>query len=226
MLGAIILPGAEHCVPRHYQLLVRVLRKIVLRVLLDDFLVFRDDFLQCLSVELGIELGLLFFFLAVEDFFERMLLDIEHHTSEHLNQTAIRIVSKPRIVAQLRQRFHTLIVETKVENGVHHAGHGKLCARTHADEQRVFALAELLALQLFELAQRDIHLSVHGVRDAPHPHVLATSFSLNGESRRHGQARVGHLSKTRTLTAENVLHLAIAIGLAAAEGVHKFSFRL
>ncbi len=39
VLGALVLPGAEHRVPRHYQLLVGILREVALGVLLDDFLI-------------------------------------------------------------------------------------------------------------------------------------------------------------------------------------------
>ena len=75
VLGAIVLPGAEHGIARHDQLLVRVLREVLLGVLLDDLLVFGDDFLQRLGVEIGIELGFLLLLLAIEHFFEGVLRD-------------------------------------------------------------------------------------------------------------------------------------------------------
>ena len=73
VLGAIVLPGAEHGIARHDQLFVRVLRKVALGVLLDDLLVFLDHFLQRLGVEVGIELGFLLLLLGVEHFIESVL---------------------------------------------------------------------------------------------------------------------------------------------------------
>ena len=52
------------------------------------------------------------------------------------------------------------------------------------------------------------------------PHVLAASLSLDREPRRHRQPGIGHLGQARTLAAEIILHLAVAIGFAAAERVN------
>jgi hypothetical protein len=52
------------------------------------------------------------------------------------------------------------------------------------------------------------------------PHVLATSFCLDREARRNGQSRIRHLRQAGALAAEVVLHLAVTIGLAAAEKVN------
>jgi hypothetical protein len=70
-------------------------------------------------------------------------------------------------------------------------------------------------LQLFE---GGIHLFVHVLANVA-THVLAAGFGLNGESRRHGKPSVGHLGKPGTFTAQGVLHLAIAFGFTAAEGI-------
>ena len=51
------------------------------------------------------------------------------------------------------------------------------------------------------------------------PHVFAAGFGLDGEARRHRQAGIGHLGQAGAFAAEFVLHLAVAIGLAAAEEI-------
>jgi hypothetical protein len=162
----------------------------------------------------------LLFLLGVEDFFKHRFLDVEHDVAEHLNQAAIGVVGEARIVGALGQRLDALIVQAEVEDGVHHAGHGKLRARAHADQQRVLALAELLALQSFELGQRFFHLAVDFFRHRAVAHVFAAGLGLDGEARRHGEAGVGHLGEAGAFAAENVFHLAVAVGLAAAEEVH------
>jgi hypothetical protein len=146
VFGAVVLPRTKYCVARHDQLIVSILREVMLGVLLDDFLVFRNHFFQRLSVKVGIELGFFLFLLGIEDFVERCLRNLQHDVAKHLNQTTVRIVRKPRVVATFRKPLDALIVQAEVENRIHHAGHGKL--RTGADtyQQRVLALSELLAL--------------------------------------------------------------------------------
>ena len=68
--------------------------------------------------------------------------------------------------------------------------------------------------------ERLFHLAIHFLRNAAVPHVFAAGFGLNGEARRHGQSGVGHFGKASAFAAEVVLHLAVAIGFAAAEEVN------
>ena len=112
-LGALVLPGTEYRVARHHQLLVRILREIAFGMFLDYLLVFRDDFLQRLGIEVSIERGFFLFLLGVEDFFEFFFLNLQHHVAEHLDQAAVGIVGKARVVAALGQRLHALIVQAR-----------------------------------------------------------------------------------------------------------------
>ena len=219
VLGAVILPGAEDGVAGHHELIIRILRKINLGVLLDDLFVLGDDFLQGLGIEVGVKLGFLLLLLVVEDLFEVRLLDIENYVAEHLDEAAVGIVGEARVLGALGESLDALIVEAEVEDRIHHAGHGELCAGTDGDEQGIGTGAELLALQGFKLLEGGVHLLVHVFTDLA-AHVLATGFGLNGESRRNRETSVGHLSKTGALATEGVLHLAVAFGLAAAEGIN------
>ena len=47
------------------------------------------------------------------------------------------------------QTFNSLVVQTEVQDGVHHAGHGSASAGTNGHQQRVLWIAELLADDLF-----------------------------------------------------------------------------
>src|SRR6516225_1967599 len=80
--GAIVEPGAEDRVARHFKLLVGILWEVALGVLLHDLLVFGDDFLQGFGVEIGVELSFLLVLLSVENLFKSVLGNIEHHRTE------------------------------------------------------------------------------------------------------------------------------------------------
>ncbi len=186
-------------------------------MLLDYLLVFLDHFLQRLGVEAGIKLGFLLLFLGVEYFVEGRLGDIQDYVAEHLDEAAIGIGGKARIVAALGQGLDALIVEAEIQDGIHHAGHGEFGARAHADQQRILAFAELLALQFFQFLERRIHLALDFGGHAIAAHVFPTSFGLNGEAGRHGQAGIGHLSQASAFAAKVVFHLAVAVSFAAAK---------
>ena len=70
VLGALVLPGAEDGVASHHELLMRVLRKIALRVLFDNFFVFLNHLFQSLRIEIGIELGFSLLLLGIKHFIE------------------------------------------------------------------------------------------------------------------------------------------------------------
>ena len=154
---------------------------------------------------------------------ELLLGDIENHVAEHLDEAAIGIIGKTRIIAEFGQGFDGLIVEAEVEDGIHHAGHGELGAGADGDEEGIVARAELLALQLFKLLEGGVHLGIDLWTDGA-AHVLATGLGLDGESGRDGQAGVGHLGQACALAAQYILHFAVSVGLSAAEEITIFDW--
>ena len=144
VIGAGVEPGAEHGVARHGKLLDGFLRKRLAGLLLHQLLVVGDDGLQIVGGQVGIELGLHLFLAAVEDVVEIVLVDFQHHVAEHLDEAAVAVVGEARIAALALQRLHGLVVQAQVQDGVHHARHGKLGARPHADQQRIVGVAQLL----------------------------------------------------------------------------------
>ena len=200
------------------ELLQRILREVLAGLFLHQLLVLGDDLLERVGLELVVELHLLGGLHAVEDVLELLLGNVENHVAEHLDEAAIGVVSKAGIIAALGQSFHGLIVEAQVQNRVHHAGHRELCAGADRNQQRIFAHAQLLPLQLLELGERREHLFVDLGADLA-AHVFAAGLGLDGESGRNRQAGVGHLGQASALAAQHVLHLAVAVGLAAAKEI-------
>jgi hypothetical protein len=67
-----------------------------------------------------------------------------------LDQAAVGVVSKARIIGKFRQTLNRFIVEADVEHGVHHARHGELGAGTAGNQQGIFGIAKSLAAGSFD----------------------------------------------------------------------------
>src|SRR5262249_23310477 len=105
-------------------------------------------------------------------------------------------------------------------------GHGELCAGTDADQQRVLARAELLALQLLQARERRQSLAFDGCRHLAGLHVFAAGGGLDSKSRRHRQPGIGHFRPAGALTSQLVLHLSVAFSMTPAEEENVLGFTL
>ena len=217
-------PGAEHGVARHGQLLARVLRKRLAGLLLHQLLVVVDDGLQIFGGQVGIELGLHLLLALVEDVIELVHVDVERHFAEHLDEAAIAVVGEARIAALLGQALDGLVVQAEVEDGVHHAGHGELGAGAHADaaadRRRRPASCPSSASSLASACAISSSISFGTLILVLE--IDVADFGGDGEAGRHGHARAAHLGQAGAFAAENVFHLSVAVGGAAAKCVNVF----
>ena len=62
---------------------------------------------------------------VAEDVYKRQLHD---NVGVHLDEAAVGVVCKAGIVGLLGESDDDLVVQAKVQDGVHHAGHGSACA--------------------------------------------------------------------------------------------------
>jgi hypothetical protein len=131
-------------------LLDRVLREIFAGVLLVDRLVRFAQFLQAFGRDVGVFGDLVLLLDLVERVFERVVIHAHHDVAEHVDQAAIGVVSETLVLGRLGQPFGGGVVQTQVQNRVHHARHADRGTRADRDQQRVFVVAELLAEFLFE----------------------------------------------------------------------------
>ena len=149
---------------------------------------------------------------------ELLAVDVEHYVGVHLDEAAVRVQGEPLVV--LGQALHRLVVEAEVEDGVHHPRHRGARAGADGDQQRLAGVAELAADGLLHAGQILGHrrFQLRGVRLAVRVKVRA-DLGGDGESRRDGDADVGHLGQARAFAAEDVLHRRVAFGVAFAEVV-------
>ena len=68
----------------------------------------------------------MFFFLCIEDRIEFSLCDFHYNVTKHLDESSVAVICETRIFCQCSQSFYRLIVQTQVQDGVHHTRHGDL----------------------------------------------------------------------------------------------------
>ena len=135
-------------------------------------------------------------FARVKNVIELPHVDVKCHFAEHLDKAAVTIVGEARVAADLGQAFHSLIVQAKVENGVHHARHGELRTGAHAEKQRIGWIAQLLVDLRFQIRDRlrDLLFDLFGDRVLVLEIDIA-DFGRNSESRGDRDAGLAHLGQ-------------------------------
>lgn len=174
----------------------------------EDLLEGNDEVLEVIGVELGVELHAALGLLGVDGILEELAIDAHDDVGEHLDEAAVGVVAKAGVAGLLDETLDGVVIEAKVKDGVHHAGHGEGGARANGDEQRVVLVAELLAHALLKVLAVDVDL----VENAVGPNVTSgrvsdAGLAGNGESRRNGKADVGHLRQVGALAAGDPLRL-------------------
>ena len=225
--GALVHPGIEHGADRAPELLLGIVGEILPGLALDGGLELGDEFLEVLRVEIDVELHAARMLLRLEDFLEgvdvglRLRLEIQHDVAVHLHETAVGIVCETLVARALDQSLHRGVVEAEVEDGVHHARHGRARARADGKKEGILRVAELRLHLAFDFPQRIHHLLLqHGRIGLLVVVVIGAHFGRDGESRGNGETDVDHFGEVGALAAEQVLHVGLAFGFLSAEEVH------
>ncbi|MPM41772.1 hypothetical protein SDC9_88431 [bioreactor metagenome] len=90
---------------------------------LNNNLEFFDHAFQVFSGHIGIGLVAFILFETIENFFECFIGKTENNGAEHLDQASVGIENEALIVGQFDHTLGSGIVQTNVEDGVHHARH-------------------------------------------------------------------------------------------------------
>ena len=80
---------------------------------------------------------------------EQRAIDIEHDAAVHRDEAAIAVVREAFVVRDLGETLDAVVVETKVEDSVHHPGHRELGTRAHRNQQRIACVAQPATHRLF-----------------------------------------------------------------------------
>ena len=123
----------------------------------DGFFEEFNEAFEVVGVEFVVELHAFFLFHFLYDFFEGVDfffacgLEFQHDVAVHLHEAAVAVVGEAGVTRFACQAFYHFVVEAEVEDGVHHTGHRGAGTATHAHEQGIGGIAELLVGELFDV---------------------------------------------------------------------------
>ena len=223
---AVVHPRAEDGADGAHQLIPRRGREVLADALLHQRLEAAHELLQVFDRELRV-LDVLVIPLVLQlldDHLERLvvlvgaLLHAEDDVAVHLDEAAVAVPREAGVAGLGGQRLDRLVVETEVEDRVHHAGHRVAGAGADRYQQWVLEIAKLLAGLLLDSGDAGLHLApeLGRIRALVGVEVRA-DLGRDREAGRHRQADAAHLAEVRALAAEQRLHRSIAIRLAAEE---------
>ena len=218
-----VVPGTEYGLYSLNQLLFCVCREVLADLLVVKHLVLLYKILQILCVQIYIVLNSLLSFLLVDELLKEALRNFHNYIREHLDESSVAVPCPARISGLFGHCLNNLLIQTQVQDGVHHTRHRCASSGTNGYKQRILDIAELLAGDLFHLAHVLSDLSKDLVIDLTAVLiVLGTSFCSNGKSLRNRKSQICHLSKVSAFTTEQLTHVFIAF----AEQVDPFSSHL
>ena len=210
--GTVGVPRVEDRPDCQVELLTRVLRKISTGMDSDDRLVRRHQRLQRSHGELLILVHSLGQQLLPQSLGEVLRVNPQHGGAKHLQQPAIGVPSEARVCRHRRQALHGVIIETDVEDRLHHAGHGELRAGSDCKQQRVFGLTERLAHCGFTGGEVSADLLIETRGEVTSGEVLRARLGGQDEAWRHRKTQTNHLGKVGTLASEKILLIFVALG--------------
>ena len=89
------------------------------------------------GIQFSIEIIAIIFLDDFQRIFKRTVIKAEYHIGIHLDETAIAIPRKAFITRYAGKRLHRIIIQTKIEDGIHHPRHRNTRARADRDEQGI-----------------------------------------------------------------------------------------
>ena len=198
-----VVPAAENGFDGADQLNLGILREVLALFLQIERFVTFDQFFQVVCGQFGVEFDALSFFDFVDDLFKEVFTDADNDVGVHLNESAIAVVSETGIVGQFGKAFDRHVVQTEVEDGVHHTGHRSSCAAADGNEEGVLAVAEFFAGFRLEFGEFGKDLVDHFLRNLfAVGIVFGAGLGRDGEPLGNRHPEFGHFGKVCAFTAK------------------------
>ncbi len=212
-IGAGVIPGAEHSLDGLHELDFGVRGKVGTHTLFIIGLELAHQLLEVFGAQLGIQLNPPVLLHDTQQLLELVLGQFHDHVGEHLDEASVGIVHKAGIAGQSGEALGNLVIDAKVQNRVHHARHGGSGTGAYGHQQGIGGVAQLLAGDLFQLAQIGLDLLLNLRGDGASILIITgAGLGSDGEALGDRHAQIGHLSQVGALAAQQLPHGAVALG--------------
>ena len=121
-------PGLENGFNGQLQLNHWILRERSIGYLFHEIKVLLADILECLHVEVRIINRSCLLFDPVQNLIKALFVDSQGDLSKKLDEPAVGIIGKPGISCIPNESLEGRVIQTQVEDRVHHSGHGEGCS--------------------------------------------------------------------------------------------------
>ena len=205
-----VVPGTEYSLDCSHQLFLRIIREICADLLFIFCLELISQLLQVFCCQLYVLLNALLLLHSVNQLFEVLLSYFHYNVRVHLNKSPIAVPCPAGIAGFLCDCVYYGLVQTQVQNGVHHTRHGCTSAGTNGYQQRILRVTELLAGDLFHLADVLVDLSHDLIVDFLSVLVvLGAGLCCDSKALRYGESQTCHLCQICSLSTQKITHLRI-----------------
>ena len=190
------------------QLFLRILWESFAALCLHELLIRANDGFQIFARQIDVIDHMGFFLLLIKDRVEFCLGNSQNHIAEHLYETTVAVQREPSASGQRGQSLDALIVQSQIQNGIHHTGHRDRGARAHRNKQRIFLAAKGLAGDMLQILNFFCDSGADILRDGLIFLIIAaTRLRRYGKAERNGQPDPAHFRKIRALAAEQLTHI-------------------
>ena len=155
---------------------------------------------------------------------QRIARQAEHDAAIRAQEPPVGVEGETPVPAALRKSQDGPVVQSQVENGLHHPGHGARRPRSHRHQQRIALIPESAPDDVLEARDAALKLPGEGASES-----LATALQVqlahvgaDDEPRGHWQADARHLHESRPLAAQTLAQAAVAFRPAPAEEIDRF----
>ena len=126
-----VVPGTEYSLDCAHQLLLRIIREICADLILILSLKLISQLFQIISVKLNVLSNALLLFHLIDQSLKVLLADFHNNVGVHLNESSVAVPCPTSIARLLSDNIYNVLIQSKVQDGVHHTRHGCSCAGTN-----------------------------------------------------------------------------------------------
>ena len=185
---------------------MHILRERAAQLLFHNSFVLADKVLPMLSLKLNIVKEAIVFFDNFKGIFKAVVVKGQHHIGIHLDEATIAVPCKARVARSGGEPFYRSIVETKVQDRIHHPRHRNACTGTHRHQQRICRIAERATSRALNMAHAIGDGIAQGRIEAFARSVIGGAhLGRDRKARRDRQTNAGHFRKIRAFAAHDGL---------------------